>query len=178
MIPHLALRLAVVVFFASAPAFSLDRVSPEQQPASKRARLVVLDLELTGDLGGADFAAEHEARLRMASTRLREELAGSGLYELVDTAAAQDLIDRLASEHRYLHDCNGCDIAVGRQLAADQVLVAWVHRVSVLILTLTYEIHDVSSARIVSRKSFDFRGDNDAAWKRAIAYMVRDMKEQ
>jgi hypothetical protein len=57
------------------------------------------------------------------------------------------------------------------------VLVAWVNRVSALILTLTYEIHDVATGQIAARKSFDFRGDNDAAWTHAINYMVRDLKE-
>lgn len=51
-------------------------------------------------------------------------------------------------------------------------------RVSNLILTLTYEIHDVRTGEIVARKSYDFRGDNDTAWSHAIVYMVQDMKEQ
>ncbi len=51
----------------------------------------------------------------------------------------------------------------------------WVYRVSNLILTLNYEIRDAATGAVVARKSFDFRGDNDAAWDRAIAYMVRDL---
>jgi hypothetical protein len=66
---------------------------------------------------------------------------------------------------------------VGKALGASQVLVTWVDRVSGLILSLTYEIHDVASGQIVGRKSYDFRGDNDAAWTHAIRYMVRDLKE-
>lgn len=147
-----------------------------QRPAQP-SQLVVLDVELTGDLGGPEFVAAHEARLKLANAKLRESLASSGLYRLVDTAPAQELIDQLKSQHRYLHDCNGCDLDVGRQLGADQVLVAWVYRVSALILTLTYEIHDVATGQIAARKSFDFRGDNDAAWTHAINYMVRDLKE-
>ncbi len=57
------------------------------------------------------------------------------------------------------------------------MLIAWVYRVSGLILTLTYEIHDVTTGQITARKSFDFRGDNDTAWTHAIDYMVRDLKE-
>jgi Protein of unknown function (DUF2380). len=144
--------------------------------AKEPTRLVVLDIELTGDLGGPEFAAEHEARLKLASARLREELAATGLYELVDTSAASDTLAQLKSQHRYLHDCNGCDLELGRRLNADQVMVAWVYRVSGLVLTLTYEIHDVASGQIVGRKSFGFRGDNDTAWTRAIDYMVRDLK--
>jgi hypothetical protein len=141
-------------------------------------RLAVLDLELTGDLGGPEFVAEHDARLRKESARLRQELAASGLYSVVDTAPAQALIDKLAGEHRYLHDCNGCDLEVGARLGADRVLVAWVDRVSGLILSLTYEIHDVRSGQIADRKSYDFRGDNDAAWTHAIVYMVKDLKSR
>lgn len=141
-------------------------------------RLAVLDLELTGDLGGPQFTAEHEARLRTQSAKLRQELQGSGLYQVVDNAPAQALIDKLKSQQLYLHDCNGCDLDVGRRLGVDVVLVAWVNRVSGLILTLTYEIHDVRTGQITDRKSYDFRGDNDAAWTHAIGYMVQDLKSR
>jgi len=147
-------------------------------PGSTPPRLVVLDLELSGDLGGPEFKAEHETRLRMESSKLRQELAASGLFRVVDNAPAHALIEKLKSQQLYLHDCNGCDLEVGKQLGADEVLVAWVDRVSGLILTLTYEIHDVASGQILDRKSYDFRGDNDSAWTHAIAYMVRDLKER
>lgn len=145
--------------------------------AEPRPSLAVLDIELTGDTGGPQFAAEHDARLKMASDRLRKELRDSGLYRVVDLAPAQPLISRLKAQQAYLHDCNGCDLDVGKELGADQVLVTWVDRVSGLILSLTYEFHDVTSGQIVGRKSYDFRGDNDAAWTHAITYMVRDLKE-
>ena len=154
-------------------------VAAPESKTQRRAQptLVVLDVEISGDLGGPELAAQHQARLGLASTRLRQSLSSAGLYRLVDTAPAEDVIAELKSRHRYLHDCNGCDLEVGRLLGADQVLVAWVNRVSALILTLTYEIHDVATAQITARKSFGFRGDNDAAWTRAIDYMVRDLKE-
>ena len=137
----------------------------------------MLDVELTGDIGGPEFAAEHQARLNLASTRLRESLSRTGLYQIVDSGPAQKTLDELKSRYLYLHDCNGCDLDLGRQLGADQVLVAWVNRVSGLILSLTYEIHDVATGQITARKSFSFRGDNDTSWTRAIDYMVRDLNE-
>jgi hypothetical protein len=167
LLAHIGLGLFLYVLTAAAFAAA---------PASS-AKLVVFDIELVGDLGGPELAAQHEARLQMASARLRDKLSETGLYEMVDSAPARDAIEQLKSRHRYLHDCNGCDLDVGRSLGADQVLVAWVHRVSALILTLTYETHDVATGQIAARKSFSFRGDNDAAWTRAIDYMVRDLKE-
>ena len=145
--------------------------------APAKPKLVVLDMELTGDLGGPQFTAEHAARLRTESAILRRELENSGLYEVLDNTPAVPLINRLKSQQAYWHDCNGCDLQVGRQLGADQVLVTWVDRVSNLILSLTYEFHDVASGQIVGRKSYDFRGDNDAAWTHTITFMVRDLKE-
>lgn len=165
MTRSLGLCLALAAFTASSA------------PAAASSQLAVLDVELSGDLGGPEFAAEHEARLKMASAKLREGLSRSGLYKVVDIAPALPAIDQLKSQHLYLHECNGCDLDVGRQLGADQVLVAWVNRISGLILTLSYEIHDVATGRVTARKSFDFRGDNDVAWTRAIDYMVRDMQE-
>lgn len=152
--------------------------APAEPPASDATglpTLVLLDLELTGDLGGPEFTAEHERRLKTETNRLREDLQRTGLYRILDPAAAQGTIDALRSRQAYLHDCNGCDLDVGRELNADLVMVAWVDRVSGLILSLTYEIHDVRSGQITARKSFDFRGDNDTAWNHAIDYMVRDL---
>jgi len=166
----LALIAAAVVANAASP-------EPNAQRPASPPRLVVLDVELTGDLGGPEFAAEHQARLIMASARLRERLARTGLYQMVDSGPAQQTVDELKSRYLYLHDCNGCDLDLGRQLGADQVWVAWVNRVSGLILSLTYEIHDVATGQIAARKSFDFRGDNDSSWTHAIDYMVRDLAE-
>jgi hypothetical protein len=103
-------------------------------------------------------------------------MARAGLYRIIDDTPDQAAIDKLRSEQAYLHDCNGCDLEIGRRLDADQVMVAWVNRVSGLILTLTYEIHDVKTSQISARKSFDFRGDSDIAWDHAIDYMVRDLQ--
>jgi uncharacterized protein DUF2380 len=162
-------REAAIGLALIAAAFAANAASP--------AKLAVLDVELTGDLGGPEFEAEHQARLKLASARLRESLSRSGLYRIVDNSPAQQTLDELKSRYRYLHDCNGCDLDLGRQLGADQVLVAWVDRVSGLILSLTYEIHDVATGQIAARKSFGFRGDNDSSWTHAIDYMVRDLAE-
>ncbi|MFL6605676.1 MAG: DUF3280 domain-containing protein [Steroidobacteraceae bacterium] len=178
--------IASPLFFLAIGAGSFapaDAVLPQPVPAynqisSQLPRLAVLDVELSGDLGGPGLASEHANRLNMASAKLRDELRRGGLFQLVDNTPAQELIATLKSQQLYLHDCNGCDLDVGRLLGVDQVLVSWVNRVSNLILTLTYEIHDVRTGKIVSRKSYDFRGDNDTAWSHAIVYMVQDMKEQ
>jgi hypothetical protein len=140
-------------------------------------RLVVLDVELIGDLGGPAYEAQHEARLKMASALLREQLSATRLYEVADNSRAAALIESLKARQS-LRQCNGCEFDIAKELDAQQVLVPWVYRVSNLILTLNYEIRDVAMGETITRKAFDFRGDNDAAWRHAITYMVRDLKER
>jgi hypothetical protein len=164
-----------LALFGAASALGAAPDSDARPPTPMQ--LVVLDVELTGDLGGPELAEQHRARLKNASARLRENLSRTGLYRLVDTSSAQDAIDALEARHLHLHDCNGCDLEIGRLLGADQIFLAWVDRVSALILTLSYEIHDVKTGQISARKSFSFRGDTETAWTRAIDYMVRDLQE-
>jgi len=157
--------VTALALLTSAPAILVTSITAASVP-----KLVVLDIQLTGDQGGPQLTAEHAVRLKNESEILRRQLASTGLYELLDTTPAQELINRLTSQQAYWHDCNGSE------LLADQVLVTWVDRVSGLILSLTYELHDVAGGQILGRKSYDFRGDNDNAWTHAIVYMVRDLK--
>lgn len=136
--------------------------------------LAVIDLELTGDLGGPEFEQEHAQRLKSEDVELRRDLAASGKFLVVDNSPASSILERLQSERAHLFDC-ACDVEVGKALGVDYTMVVWVYRVSGLILTLTYELHDVASEQIVARKAYEFRGDNDAAWTHAIRYMVRDL---
>jgi hypothetical protein len=126
--------------------------------APNEPKLVVLDIELTGDLGGPQFTAEHETRLRMHSDELRRELGQSGLYVVVDSAPAQPLITELKSQQSYLHDCNGCDLEIGRQLGADQVLVTWVDRVSGLILSMWRPVRLSAESPMTSEATTTRRG--------------------
>jgi hypothetical protein len=159
--------------------FALGALLPADFAAAgprHRVKLLVLDLELVGDLSDASLASTHEERIRSVSKLLRQELSQLPTYEVVDAAPVKEHIESLRAV-QYLHKCNGCEIDVALELGADQVLVAWVHRVSQLILSLTYEIREVPSGRPLKRKAFDFRGDNDTGWSRAVIYMVKDLAQ-
>jgi len=46
-----------------------------------------------------------------------------------------------------------------------------------LISTLHVEFKEVESGKLIKRKSYDFRGNTDQAWERAIKYAMRDLKD-
>jgi len=156
---------------------SPDDASGGFSTPSSLKRLVVLDFKLTGDLGGSNFEAAHKERIRVASEKLRDELKRNHLYNVVDDGAALAVIERWSSEQN-LHHCNGCELDMAKQLNAEQVLVPWIFRMSNLVLTMHVEIRDVATGRMLMKKALDFRGDNDIGWTRAIAYLIRDMKER
>jgi hypothetical protein len=168
------LRCGVVVLIALGALLHAHFASAADH--GEQIKLLVLDLELVGDLTDPALASAHEKRIRHVSDLLRQELAQLPAYEIVNSTPAKEHIERLRAT-QYLHKCNGCEIDVALELGAEQVLVAWVHRVSQLILSITYEIREVPSGRPVKRKAFDFRGDNDTGWSRAVSYMVKDLAQ-
>ncbi|HKZ73813.1 MAG TPA: hypothetical protein VJ011_07105 [Steroidobacteraceae bacterium] len=71
--------LALVACVAGSVAVALEPGASTRHPYSRPPQLAVLNIELTGDPGGPELAAGHEARLRMATAKLREELERSRL---------------------------------------------------------------------------------------------------
>ncbi|HEX7043487.1 MAG TPA: DUF3280 domain-containing protein [Burkholderiales bacterium] len=142
--------------------------------------LLMLDFELidqTRPGEEAPPAAERE-RLARVGAQLREEFERNGFYDVIDPARAAPAIERARSSYRYLHDCNGCELDIARSVNAERVLTGWVQKVSELILNLNIEIKDAQTGAPVLRKSVDMRGNTDATWKRAVSFLVRDMREK
>jgi hypothetical protein len=145
-----------------------------QQPLKK---LLVLDFELIDEQAGVVPFPEKEARLAMVSQRLRDALIKEQLYNVIDDAPVAQLIHAEA-ERQSLLECNGCELEIARKAGADRVLLAWVQKVSNLILNLNIEVRDAKTGQAVLVKSVDVRGNTDLSWQRGIDFMIRDMVEQ
>jgi len=170
---HRAARFAGVLSAAALLVVSSFPVSA--QPPLKK--LLMLEFELIDEQ--VDFVPfpEKEARLAMASQRLREALIKEDLYNVIDSAPVAQLI-RTEAERQSLLGCNGCEIDIARKAGADRVLLAWVQKVSNLILNINIEVRDANTGKAVLVKSVDLRGNTDQSWQRGIDYMVRDMVEK
>jgi hypothetical protein len=139
--------------------------------AADPARLAVFDFELVDtsperEIRGVEPA--DAARLDMIEAELRERLAASGRFELVDTAAVQ------LEASRQLWNCKGCEIAIADRLGADLALVGWVQKVSNLILNINVAIREVPSRELVFAGSVDIRGNTDESWQRGIRYLLKN----
>jgi hypothetical protein len=127
----------------------------------------LIDTSLEGAVNGP--RADEQARLTSAGEQLRERLAASGLFRLVDMApvAAQARASNLQA-------CGGCDVRLARQVGAELAITGTVQKVSNLILNLTVYIRDTNSGQPIAVMNADFRGNTDESWARALDWLVRN----
>lgn len=156
------------------PAWSDDRVNPA---GTAEKSIAIMDFELIDDTGDSSKTEAQQARLGTITQQLRAAFDTEHLYKVTDNAPAAALIADLQNRFS-LHDCNGCDIDIGKALKTDRILTAWVQKVSNLILNVNIQIRDVDSGNVVLNKSVDIRGNTDDSWQRGIRYMVRSMVEK
>ena len=167
-------RFALVLLVTGLLASAWSHAAAAQQPLQK---LLVLDFELIDQQAGVVPFPEKEARLAMASQRLREALVQQELYDVIDIAPVAQLI-RTEAARQSLLECNGCELDIAREAGADRILLAWVQKISNLILNINVKILDAKTGQVVMTNSVDLRGNTDESWQRGIDFMVRDMVER
>ena len=127
----------------------------------------LVDTSLQGELQGA--SPEELARLGMVGDLLRERLAASGAYRVVDTRPAAAAVARAGR----LRTCGGCELRIAADLGAELALIGWVQKVSNLILNVNVVMRDAATGRLVGGGSVDIRGNTDESWSRGAEYLVR-----
>lgn len=136
-------------------------------------RVTVLPIEFLK----ADYFPDHDvvspeerSRLEMVADMIRQRLSSEGydVASAADTAAAVTAAD----PGTRLHECNGCELDIGKTLGSDWVLVGWIQMVSNLIVNLNVVALQVDSGDRVAQAFVDLRGNNDRSWSRATAYLL------
>lgn len=145
-------------------------------PASAQVpkKAAVMDAELEGDLGDSTRLPEWNARLARLTASLRGDLAKMGLYQVTELDPAAASLDALRNR-LHVHGCPSCLADVAQEAGAERLLDSWVFRMSNLALTLHIEIRNGTDGRLLLRRAYDFKGDNDRAWEMAEAFAVRDL---
>jgi Protein of unknown function (DUF2380) len=127
----------------------------------------MIDTSLQGEVYGA--RSDEQARLARIGDRVRDELAASGKFRLLDIAPVN-----AAAHGSNLQACGGCDMKLARELGADVAITGVVQKVSNLILNVNLYLRDVSSGHLLASVSADMRGNTDESWSRAVDYLVHD----
>ena len=166
--PSTLCRLAVLV-----AALQLATAIWHDARAADVPRVAVFDFELIdtsleGEMSGS--RADEQARLILISDLLRQKLAESGRYVVVDQSPAAQRI----ADAGYIHGCNGCEAGIAHSLGADLAVTGTVQKVSNLILNVNIYVRDAANGKRLRAMSADIRGNTDTSWSRGVSYLVRN----
>ena len=142
------------------------------QAQDKPPGLAVAEIDYDDTSGEViDQSADHRRRLRAFEASLRSDLTASGKLRSV------------------VLDCppNACSVGdidanqlIGKAQAAgaDFLLISAFHKVSTLVQWAKFDMIDVKAQKLSFERLVSFRGDNDEAWRRAEAFIVRDIMDR
>jgi hypothetical protein len=157
------MRLATLLCLVSALSWAGPAAAEPAIP------IAVFDVQLI-NTSLAPSTPEEIERTRMLGQQLRDALSRSGRYRVVDLAPVRAALDRTPE----LRNCNGCELPLARQVGADQAVVAWVQKVSNLILNINLEIEDATTGARIRAGSVDIRGNTDESWTRGLRFLLED----
>ena len=136
---------------------------------------IVLDFELLGDTSISSLKTRDAQLLTTFSKQFRQLLKQQKVFNVIDDKQSLALLAREA-ERQFLHRCNGCELDLARKLGAKIVVVPWVYRISAMVQVMNIEIRDVETGRLIMKRPYDFRGNNEKAWDRTMRYAFKDIK--
>jgi len=151
-----------------------DTSEPEAQTASRTLLVLpfdMVDTSLQGEINGGPLASD-TARLQRTEAIVRRSLDHLDAFELVSSEAVKGRIQQAQGTYRYLYNCNGCDVDIGRAAGADLVMTGWVQKVSNLILNINATVRRTDTGAEVGGGSVDMRNDTDDSWRSAALYLV------
>lgn len=143
---------------------------------NKLIPVIVLDLEMLGDTSVEYLQHNDAVLMKKFSKVFRQQLKQQTVFDVIDDAESMAQIEQ-QGQQQFLHRCNGCELDLGKQLGAKQIVVPWILRTSILIQTLVIEIRDVETGRLILKSPYSFRGNTDKAWEKTILYAISDLKK-
>lgn len=158
----------------TARAAGLILVAALAMPAAPRAEslaVAVADFDSNDTSGeAAERVAAHRARVAGFGALLSDSLAAEGAVKVLPFAcpAAACTAASLPAEEL---------AAAARQGGARLLVVGGIHKMSTLIQFGVVQLVDLERNQVLISRTFSFRGDTDAAFRRAAAFVGETLKE-
>ncbi|NDV85842.1 DUF2380 domain-containing protein [Aurantimonas aggregata] len=125
-------------------------------------------LDTSGEPG--DRATEHQQRVDLFETVLREQLTANGRFEVV---ALECPLPECGVGSLSVEDA----VNAAERVNADYVLLGAIQKISTLIGTGRLDLVDVPQRRSAMSRVLSFRGDSDEAFRRAAEFSARNVVE-
>jgi Protein of unknown function (DUF2380) len=131
------------------------------------AAIAIVDFNYVDTSGEVrDQRTEHEMRLSVFMSALKNDLAARGKFRVIVPACGPDSCSR----------SNGNELLkAARAAGADFLMLGGIHKMSTLVQWAKVEVIDLRSGQIAFDKLFTFRGDTDQAWRRAEEFISNQL---
>jgi hypothetical protein len=163
-----SLRLAAGVLVALA-AVQIARPSAAALGETDEAPTIAVFPIGIADTSGEPPNPQWPERVAAVTAELARLLDASGKYREVDLASIRDRLAKVGPVYR----CDGCWRDLAREVGADAVAIAVVHKISTLISSLHVWLLDVETQQIIRQGAVSLRGDTEEAWRRAVSFLLR-----
>ncbi|CCD91651.1 conserved exported hypothetical protein [Bradyrhizobium sp. ORS 375] len=132
-------------------------------------RLALLPFELDDTSAGAALGQTDTDRkgLQDATDAVRQLLAESGRYRLIDAAAEIE-------PGRSIHDCDDCEARVARALDAQQSLLGIVRRIGRTEYIIGFRVRQANTGALVTTEDSGLRLGANESWSRGAVRLVRE----
>ena len=166
LVPMKKPSAAVLALMAAAIYAGPDRPSRAEGEPPAMAVAEIQYVDTSGEV--VDQSADHFRRLREFEASLRTDLAAGGKVRSVALDCPPNA-------------CSVGDIEAGPLLdkaqaaGAGYLLISSFHKLSTLVQWAKFDIVDVKTRQVVFNRLVTFRGDNDAAWRHAESFIVREI---
>jgi hypothetical protein len=117
-----------------------------------------------------DQTAVHQTRLQIFMTALRDDVTADPRFELVPSSCASNC----PTDGPALRD----QLRAASQAGSQILIIGIVHKLSTLVQVVRIAAVDTTAQRVVFRKYFQFRGDNDEAWLRAERFVSEEVRRR
>lgn len=154
-------------------AAALLAALPVRADTAAPIKLALFDFALEDVSAGASSTGEtarDAEQLARATDQVRQLLAQSGRYRLVDVAMA----DAAAVKTHTLRDCDGCDAAIAQKLGAEQSFLGVVRRISRTEYVVRFQIRDARTGAVLSEADSGLRMGADDSWGRGAVRLIKD----
>lgn len=149
---------------------SMAALSAMDAPCRAEAEKLVFFAPVLVNSSPMPTTPEEKDRLAAFDAQIRADLVRSGQFALVDAAPLAPELEKIDN----IADCNGCELDLARKLGARYAAVAWVQKISNLILNMNLRIVDVRDGSVSRAGSVDIRGNDDRSWTRGETYLLRE----
>jgi hypothetical protein len=106
--------------------------------------------------------------LKKSTEEARRMLSAAGPFSVVDASSAADEVMAAGG----IQHCNGCEVALAKELGADQSVIGVFTRITRTEYTLQILVRDAQTGAVLANASTGLRMGANYSWPRGVTWLM------